>query len=286
MADSAAPGALRAGLVVGGITAMAVVGPLLGVSPAWIALAVILALAALSLDAARFGGRGGHLLAETLPGGEARLRRIAVHEAGHGLLAAAEGLPLRRVLVGSLACLRAGLNSNGSTEFASEFVMPFLARPAGAAGAQLEAAPQGAVSDPVEGGSPGSVAPGLPAEELRRWSRVLLAGMAAEELIYGESEGGSDDRALLGRIWGLSGFDVATAQLEQRRARREVEQALSRRRPELEQRAERMLAAAPRLFRQTSSLAEGETVQNETNQQETIQQETIQHGPIQHGPKP
>ena len=284
MADSAAPGALRAGLVVGGITAMAVVGPLLGVSPAWIALAVILALAALSLDAARFGGRGGHLLAETLPGGEARLRRIAVHEAGHGLLAAAEGLPLRRVLVGSLACLRAGLNSNGSTEFASEFVMPFLARPAGAAGAQLESAPQGGVSDPVEGGPPGSVAPGLPAEELRRWSRVLLAGMAAEELIYGESEGGSDDRALLGRIWGLSGFDVATAQLEQRRARREVEQALSRRRPELEQRAERMLAAAPRLFRQTSNLAEGETVQNETIQQETIQQETVQHGPIQHGP--
>ena len=281
MADSAAPGALRAGLVVGGITAMAVVGPLLGVSPAWIALAVILALAALSLDAARFGGRGGHLLAETLPGGEARLRRIAVHEAGHGLLAAAEGLPLRRVLVGSLACLRAGLNSNGSTEFASEFVMPFLARPAGAAGAQLEAAPQGGVFDPVEGAPPGSVAPGLPAEELRRWSRVLLAGMAAEELIYGESEGGSDDRALLGRIWGLSGFDVATAQLEQRRARREVEQALSRRRPELEQRAERMLAAAPRLFRQTSSLAEGETFQNETKQQETIQ-----HGPIQNGPKP
>jgi hypothetical protein len=110
---------------------------------------------------------------------------------------------------------------------------------------------------------------------------VLLAGMAAEELIYGESEGGSDDRALLGRIWGLSGFDVATAQLEQRRARREVEQALSRRRPELEQRAERMLAAAPRLFRQTSSPSEGETVQNET-----IQQETIQNGPIQNGPKP
>ena len=270
MADSAAPGALRAGLVVGGITAMAVVGPLLGVSPAWIALAVILALAALSLDAARFGGRGGHLLAETLPGGEARLRRIAVHEAGHGLLAAAEGLPLRRVLVGSLACLRAGLNSNGSTEFASEFVMPFLVRPAGAAGAQLEAAAQGGVSDPVEGGPPGSVAPGLP----------------AEELIYGESEGGSDDRALLGRIWGLSGFDVATAQLEQRRARREVEQALSRRRPELVQRAERMLAAAPRLFRQTSSLPEGETVQNETNQQETIQHGPIQQETIQNGPKP
>ena len=252
MADPAAPAALRAGLVVGGITAMAVVGPLVGVSPAWIALAVALALGALSLDAARFGGRGGHVLAEALPGGQARLRRIALHEAGHGLLAEAEGLPVSRVLVGSLACLRAGLNSNGSTEFASQFVMPFLARPAGPGRVPLEAAPHGEASlgrDRVEGLAPGALAAGLPAEELRRWSRVLLAGMAAEELAYGESEGGSDDRALLGRIWGLSGFDVDTAQREQRRARREVEQWLSRNRPELEQRAELLLAQAPRLFR-------------------------------------
>jgi len=263
MADSAPPEALRAGLVVGGLTAMAVLGPLVGISPAWIVLAVALGLGALSLDAARFGGRGGHVLAEALPGGEARLRRIAVHEAGHGLLAEAEGLPVRRVLVGSLACLRAGLNSNGSTEFASEFVMPFLAMPGGAApkgrpGSRGEGitgegnTEQSALAD-SPALLPGTLAPGLPAEELRRWSRVLLAGMVAEDLVYGESEGGSADRALLGRIWGLSGFDVDTAQREQRRARREVEQALSRRRPELEQRAETLLAGAPRLFREPSS---------------------------------
>jgi hypothetical protein len=99
---------------------------------------------------------------------------------------------------------------------------------------------------------------------------VLLAGMVAEELIYGESEGGSDDRALLGRIWGLSGFDVDTAQREQRRARREVEQGLSKRRPELEQRAERLLAQAPRLFRKASSPPEGDGVQNEVGQNQPI----------------
>ena len=302
MADPAAPAALRAGLVVGGLTATALVGPLVGVSPAWIVLAVVLALGALSLDAARFGGRGGHVLAEALPGGGARLRRIAVHEAGHGLLAEAEGLPLRRVLVGSLACLRAGLNSNGSTEFASEFVMPFLARER----TKGEAAPR-----ELEGLAPGVLAPGLPAEELRRWSRVLLAGMVAEELVYGESEGGSDDRALLGRIWGLSGFDVDTAQREQRRARREVEQGLSRRRPELEQRAERLLAQAPRLFHRAPLPPEGEavagnslpsesvlnesiqhdsvqdqTIQSETIQHESIQKESIQKASIHHGPQP
>jgi hypothetical protein len=139
------------------------------------------------------------------PAASARLRRIAVHEAGHVLVAAAEQMPVRRVLVGSLACWRAGLAAGGSTEFEP---------------------PQHAK---------------LPLEQLRRWSRVLQAGMAAEEVIYGSSVGGADDRALLGRLWGLSGHDVATAQREQRRARREIEQLLRGQRQVLE--AERRTAA-------------------------------------------
>jgi hypothetical protein len=206
---------LAAGVAVALISLLAVVGPLLGLSPAWIALLAAVALGGLTLDAATFSGRGGHLLAEALPGGEGRLRRIAVHEAGHVLLAAEERLPVRRVLVGSLACLQAGLAAGGSTEF-----------------------------DPPDHAK-------LPLEDLRRWSRVLQAGMAAEQLIYGASVGGADDRALLGRLWGLSGHDVATAQREQRRARREIDQLLHRRRVELEAEAARLLAAAPRLGRVT-----------------------------------
>jgi hypothetical protein len=204
---------LAAGLAVAVITLLAVVGPLLGLSPWWIALAAGLSLGGLTLDAASFGGRGGHLLAEALPGGRLRLRRIATHEAGHVLVAGQEAMAVRQVLVGSLACLRAGLSAGGTTE---------LEPPASAK---------------------------LPLEELRRWSRVLQAGMAAEDLLYGASEGGADDRALLGRLWGLSGHDVATAQREQRRARREVDQALRQRRGELEAEAERLLVAAPRLGR-------------------------------------
>jgi hypothetical protein len=205
--------ALSAGVAVALITLVAVIGPLLGLSPAWIALLAALALGGLTVDAAGFAGRGGHLLAEALPGGQARLRRIAVHEAGHVLVAAEEALAVRRVLVGSLACLQAGLPAGGSTEF-----------------------------DPPEHAK-------LPLEDLRRWSRVLQAGMAAEALIYDDSIGGADDRALLGRLWGLSGHDVATAQREQRRARREIDQLLRRRRGDLEAEAERLLAAAPRLGR-------------------------------------
>ncbi|MEA5391135.1 hypothetical protein VB738_07645 [Cyanobium gracile UHCC 0139] len=210
-------GALTAGVVVLLLSLAAVVGPLVGLSPWWVTLLVALGLGSLTVDAARFGGRGGHLLAEALPGGQGRLRRIAVHEAGHALAADSDGLEVRRVLVGSLACLQAGVDSGGCTEFA----LPESVR--------------------------------LSAEDLRRWSRVLQAGMVAETLVYGDSVGGDDDRALLGRLWGLSGFDVEMARLEQRRARREVEQALRARRAEIEAEADRLLAAAPRFGRRSPS---------------------------------
>ena len=204
---------LAAGLAVALVSLAAVLGPALGLSPWLISLMVLLGLGSLTLDAARFGGRGGHLLAEALPGGQARLRRIAIHEAGHVLVAVEEGMAVKQVLVGSLACLRAGLSTNGST--------------------QLE---------PPEHAK-------LPPEALRRWSRVLQAGMVAETLVYGDSVGGDDDRALLGRLWGLSGYDVATAQREQRQARREVKTLLRQRQPDLEARADGLVQAAPRLGR-------------------------------------
>ena len=204
---------LAAGLAVGLISLAAILGPALGLSPWIVTLIAGLGLGGLTLDAARFGGRGGHVLAEALPGGRARLRRIAIHEAGHLLVARQEEMAVRQVLVGSLACLRAGLNTSGSTE---------LEPPAHAK---------------------------LPAEELRRWSRVLQAGMVAEQLIYGQSVGGNDDRALLGRLWGLSGQDVDTAQREQRRARREVEAQLRASQHQLQVEADALLALAPRLGR-------------------------------------
>jgi hypothetical protein len=209
-------GATAAGVAVLVVTLLALVGPLLGLSPWFTTALVALALTSLTVDAARFGGRGGHLLAETLPGGLLRLRRIALHEAGHVLVAEREGVAVAAIHVGSLACLRAGLSAGGTTVLAP----------------------------------PGSAR--LPLEELRRWSRVLLAGMAAESLVYGESEGGADDRSLLGRLWGLSGQDVATAQMEQRRARREVEQWLRAERTRLEAEADRLARLAPRLGRPES----------------------------------
>jgi hypothetical protein len=206
-------GALTAGLAVFSITVAAVAGPAVGLSPWITTLFTGLTLAALTADAAYFGGRGGHVVAEALPGGAARLRRIAIHEAAHGLIAQAEAVPVRRVLVGSWATLQAGVSGGGLTEFE----LPPAAK--------------------------------LPLHDLRRWSRVLQAGMVAEELIYGTSTGGADDKAQLGRLWGLSGYDVTTAQREQRQARRDVSSLLKTRRQELEERADQLATTAPRLGR-------------------------------------
>ena len=196
-----------AGAAVAGATLIAVFGPLVGLSPAWIAVGLGGVLVALTVDASQWQGLGGHLIAEALPGGQNRLRRIAAHEAGHLLVARENDLKVRRVLVGTRACLQAGVRSNGATVF----------------------------------DLPGSVRMSL--EDLRRWSRVLQAGIAAETLLYGAARGGADDRALLGRLWGLSGHDVATAQREQRRARREVDQWLRTERSALEQLSDQLLAS-------------------------------------------
>ena len=212
-AGEGSTGTLRAGLAVAGITVLGAFGPAMGLSAAWIVVAVGGGLVLLSVDAASWQGMGGHVLAEALPGGEERLRRIAVHEAGHLVIAEQEKLPVQRVLVGTLACLKAGLRSSGATEFA--------------------------VPDSVR----------MPLEDLRRWSRVLQAGIAAEAVVFGKARGGADDRALLGRLWGLSGHDVQTAQREQRRARREIEQALRQGRSHLDQRVQTLLNEAPRLGR-------------------------------------
>ena len=196
-----------AGAAVAGATLIAVFGPLVGLSPAWIAVGLGGVLVALTVDASQWQGLGGHLIAEALPGGQNRLRRIAAHEAGHLLVARENNLKVRRVLVGTRACLQAGVRSNGATEF----------------------------------DLPDSVRMSL--EDLRRWSRLLQAGIAAETLLYGAARGGADDRALLGRLWGLSGHDVATAQREQRRARREVDQWLRTERSALEQLSDQLLAS-------------------------------------------
>ena len=61
MADAGegSTGTLRAGLVVAAITGLGAFGPVLGLSPAWIVVAVGGGLVMLSVDAASWQGMGG-----------------------------------------------------------------------------------------------------------------------------------------------------------------------------------------------------------------------------------
>ena len=75
-AGEGSTGALRAGLVVAGITGLGAFGPALGLSAAWIVVVVGGGLVLLSVDAASWQGMGGHVVAEALPGGHLPPRRF------------------------------------------------------------------------------------------------------------------------------------------------------------------------------------------------------------------
>ena len=77
---------------------------------------------------------------------------------------------------------------------------------------------------------------------------MLQAGIAAETVVFGKPAV-VPMTAPCWVVWGLSGHDVATAQREQRRARREIEQQLRQQRQALDQQAGALLEAAPRLGR-------------------------------------
>ena len=87
-----------AGLAVAGCTGLAVFGPLVGLSPAWIALLVGGGLLGLTLDASQLEGMGGHLLAEALP-----FAAAAFAEAFPATFIAAEALAAFAACVGPTA---------------------------------------------------------------------------------------------------------------------------------------------------------------------------------------
>lgn len=143
--------------------------PLLHISPFIPAAATFGVLGLATLDSFQWQGKFGSIVLDWVAGSTYR-DRVLYHEAGHFLIAQQLEIPVTGYTLSAWEAFRQGQPGQGGVQFDTQ---------------QLETElQQGKIS----------------AQWLDRYCTVWMAGIAAEQLIYGNSEGGNDDRQKLRQI--------------------------------------------------------------------------------------
>ncbi|MBW4440749.1 MAG: ATP-dependent Zn protease [Plectolyngbya sp. WJT66-NPBG17] len=155
-------------LVAIGIFAMTLstlLGPLLNIPPAVPAIATFSILGFATLDSFQWQGKFGSIALDWFASFSPEHRdRVIRHEAGHFLTAQQLEIPVVSYTLNAWEAFRQGRSGQGGVQFDTE---------------ELEAElKQGKLS----------------AQLVERYCTVWMAGIAAEQLAYGNSEGGTDDR--------------------------------------------------------------------------------------------
>jgi hypothetical protein len=147
------------------LTITSLMGPLLHIPPTVPAIAAFSILGLATLDTFGLQGQAGTLLIDWLAGrsGEHR-QRIIHHEAGHFLVAYLLEIPVTGYALNAWEAFKQGHSARGGVRFDDQALI-------------LEA----------ETG-------GISAQLLDRYFTVWMAGIAAELLVYGTTEGGIEDR--------------------------------------------------------------------------------------------
>ena len=147
-------------------------GPLIHLSPFVPAIAIFGLLGAATLDTLSWQGRGGTLILDWLARFSPQHReRVIHHEAGHFLTAHLLNIPITGYTLSAWEAFRQGQPGLGGVSFDGQEL-----------NSELE---QGALS----------------AQLLDRYCTVWMAGTVAEKLVYGNAEGGADDRQKLRILW-------------------------------------------------------------------------------------
>ncbi|XGV95534.1 MAG: ATP-dependent Zn protease [Leptolyngbya sp. BL-A-14] len=150
------------------ITMTSLLGPIINVSPVVPAIATAGVLGLATLDTLGWRGQGSTLMLDWIARFSAKHRdRVIRHEAGHFLVAHQLGIPAMGYTLNAWDALRQGYSGQGGVRFDSQ---------------ELEAA--------IQQGQ-------LSGQLLDRYCTIWMAGIAAEMLIYGNVEGGTDDRQKL-----------------------------------------------------------------------------------------
>lgn len=146
--------------------------PLLHLPLAVPAIAAFGILSVATLDTLSWQGRVGALVVDGVNRFSAEHRsRIVHHEAGHFLAAYLLDIPVTGYTLSAWEAFREGLPGLGGVRFGSE---------------ELDTAAQEGV---------------LSSQLLDRYCTVLMAGIAAETLVYDQAEGGGDDRLKFRMLW-------------------------------------------------------------------------------------
>ncbi|MGH7998463.1 MAG: ATP-dependent Zn protease [Brasilonema sp.] len=169
------------------MTISSLVGPLLHISPTIPATLTFTVLGIATFDSFSLQGKGGNLLIDWIAGFSPEHReRITHHEAGHFLVAYLLGIPVMNYTLSAWEALKQRQPGQGGVSF-----------------------DDGELASQLERGTIG-------AQKLDRYCTIWMAGIAAETLVYENSEGGSDDRSKLSIVLTNLGFSASACEQKQR----------------------------------------------------------------------
>lgn len=168
------------------MTLSALLGPLFNLSPTIPALATFSLLGLATLDNFSFQGKGANLLLDWFASFSPQRRdRIVHHEAGHFLVAHLLAIPINGYTLSAWEALKQKQPGSGGVSFEDRELAAQLA--------------QGNLSSQM----------------LDRYCTVWMAGGVAEDLVYGNAEGGADDLQKLRTV--LTPLGSANSQQQKQR---------------------------------------------------------------------
>ena len=169
------------------MTMTTLLGALFNFSPVVPAIATFSILGVATLDNLGLQGKGSTVLLDWLASFSPQHRdRIVRHEAGHFLVAHLLGIPISGYTLSAWETLKQRQPGQGGVSFADAELI-----------AQLE---QGILS----------------AQMLERYCKTWMAGIAAENIVYGKAEGGADDCQKLKTVLTPLGFSISEQEQKQR----------------------------------------------------------------------
>lgn len=166
------------------MTMTSLLGPIFQIPPVVPAAITFGILALATADTLSWNSRGVSLLLDLFASAEQR-QRIIKHEAGHFLTAYFLGIPITGYTLTAWEVLRQGQLGNGGVSFDTQSL---IAKPFELEKMRLT---------------------------LERFCTVWMAGIAAEKIVYGDSQGGAEDRQQLRQALTMAGLpEVGYSQKE------------------------------------------------------------------------